>query len=264
MTTKPPQRLQDPDDDRFEDFIRAGIWDLGQIFEARTWGSGHMRDTSRLPAVPQVAQLSVFLLLVLKGAEPKHRNVFANLERLNWHLNKVYTASKQCWLKAREAKTPKAQKARLQDTSEIEPLSRALLRFADTKIGLTPTSLSAYGVTDVQVALSHLIRRTTGVIGKEMGMPWFGSGPAKLSASKKSARISTDVPDPVLGGLLVAAVGADVGLTGNVTRDQAMAIRAGVGIGTGPKSPAKPENAEVKRLRRTLEELADYLGDGAT
>lgn len=257
-------RLSDADDARFEDFIRAGIGDLSRLMGTHGGIADAEPSGRRLPAVPQAAQLSVFLLLVLQGTEPKYRSIFPHLKRLNWHLNKVYSASKQQWEAALSSKTPKARESRLKDTGDIEPFVEALVSFADRKFGLTPVPLSTYGVTDVQVALGTLVQKMTGAIGTDLGLPMFKTraSATKATAGKKPGAIPADIPDPVLGGLLVASIGADIGIRGSVTQDHTMAIRCGVGIGTGPNSPAKPENAKAKRVRRTLEELAEHLDDG--
>jgi hypothetical protein len=74
----------DPDLDQFQDFIRAGIVDLKRHAgdDPTVLGTG-----SQLPLVPPASQLSMFLLLITKGVEPKHQDVFTHRDRLTEYLD---------------------------------------------------------------------------------------------------------------------------------------------------------------------------------
>ena len=247
----------DPDVEQFQDFIRSGIGDLQRIagdVSAR-WGTG-----SELPPVPQAAQLSLFLLLITKGVEPKHKDIFIHKDRLTEHLNKVYKKSKAGWEEALAAKSVRARDSQLHDTSVIEPYIAALVRFAEKNFGLTPVPLSTFGVSNVQVALGALIKKLATGVEHDLGLfPQALSSKAVGKAGKPTSEARGDIPGPVLGGLLVASVAGDVGLQGSVTRDQAMAMRVGVGVGTSKPESRKPEPKAAKKLRRTLEGLAEHI-----
>ncbi|NQW48773.1 MAG: hypothetical protein HQ464_13520 [Planctomycetes bacterium] len=247
----------DPDAGQFQDFIRAGIGDLRRIVggDSSEWGA-----RSELPPVPQAAQLSMFLLLITKGVEPKHKDIFTHKNRLTEHLNKVYKKSKAGWEEALAAKSVRARDSQLHDTSVIEPYIAALVRFAEKNFGMTSIPLRSFGVRDVQVALAALIKKLATGVERDLGLISQGvSGKAVGKAGTVASEDRSDIPAPVLGGLLVATVAGDVGLQGSVTRDQAMAMRVGVGIGTSKAEPGKPEPKAAKKIRRTLEGLAEHV-----
>jgi hypothetical protein len=214
-------RKPDPDAEKFKDFIRAGIYELKQIAAEE---AGDYGGESQLPAVPRAAQLSIFLLLVTRGIERKHRTLYAHKEELQAALGTVYEHAKQSWLRALAAKSPKAQNARLQDTSDFSPYVDALARFADKRFGMSSVPLSTFGVTNVQVALGMLVKKVSAEAQQALGIT--GGGKARTA-----------------------------------TPDQANAIQVGVGIGTGAIDRAKPEKPAVKQLRRTLEELGEHVCD---
>ena len=252
-TKTPP----DPDVEQFQDFIRSGIGDLQRIagddFSER--GAG-----SELPPVPQAAQLSMFLLLITKGVEPKHKDIFIHKYRLTEHLEKVYKKSKAGWEEALASKSQRTRDSQLHDTSVIEPYIAALVRFAEKNFGLTAAPLRSFGVRDVQVALGALIKKLATGVQHDLGLfPQAISGKAVGKPGKLTPEARRDIPGPVLGGLLVATVAGDVGLQGSVTRDQAMALRVGVGVGTSKPEPGKPEPKAAKKLRRTLKGLAEHI-----
>jgi hypothetical protein len=247
----------DPDVEHFQDFIRSGIGDLQRIagdVSAR-WGAG-----SELPPVPQAAQLSMFLLLITKGVEPKHKDIFIHKDRLTEHLDKVYKKSKAGWEEALAAKSQRTRDSQLHDTSVIEPYIAALVRFTEKNFGLTPVPLSTFGVSNLQVALAALIRKLAAGVENDLGLVPQGHGSKAVGkAGKPTPEARGGIPGPVLGGLLVATVAGDVGLQGSVTRDQAMAMRVGVGVGTSKPEPGKPEPKAAKKLRRTLKGLAEHI-----
>jgi hypothetical protein len=247
----------DPDVEQFQDLIRSGIGDLQRIAGDSPTKMG---TSSELPPVPQAAQLSMFLLLITKGVEPKHKDIFIHKDRLTEHLNKVYKKSKVGWEEALAAKSQRARDSQLHDTSVIGPYIAALVRFAEKNFGLTPVPLSTFGVSNVQVALAALIKKLATGVEHDLGLfPQALSGKAVGKAGKLTPEAHGDIPGPVLGGLLVATVAGDVGLQGSVTRDQAMAMRVGVGVGTSKPEPGKPEPKAAKKLRRTLEGWAEHI-----
>jgi hypothetical protein len=249
--------LPDSEVGQFQDFIRAGIGDLRRIADDNPTALG---ARSQLPPVPQAAQLSMFLLLITKGVEPKHKDIFIHKDRLTEHLDKVYKKSKAGWEEALAAKSVRARDSQLHDTSVIGPYIATLVRFSEKNFGLTPVPLRSFGVRDVQVALGALIKKLATGVQHDLGLfPQALSGKAVGKAGKPAPEARGDIPGPVLGGLLVATVAGDVGLQGSVTRDQAMALRVGVGVGTSKPEPGKPEPKAAKKLRRTLKGLAEHI-----
>lgn len=249
-------KTPDPEAEKFEDFIRAGIYDLKRIAEE---AEGDFGGGTQLPAVPRAAQLSLLLLLVMKGVERKHRAVYAHKVELEGHLGKVYKKSKACWEEALAAINVKARDAKLHDTGDIEPHIGALVKFADKKLRLPPVPLSTFGVTDVEFALGMLIKKLATEAQQAIGL---SAGHAVRKATGTKSRPTTDAPvapDPVLGGILVATVGADIAMQGSATPDQVKALRVGVGIGTTKTTPGMPEKPPVKAIRRTLEGLAEHV-----
>ncbi|MBM4009965.1 MAG: hypothetical protein FJ286_01085 [Planctomycetes bacterium] len=240
----------------FEDFVRAGIYDLNRIAKGT---EGDFGDGPHLPAIPRAAQLSLLLLLVTKGVERRHEAVYPQKAELEGHLGKVYKKSKACWDEALAAKTSKARDAKLRDTGGIEPHVNALVKFADKKFGLKSVPLSAFGVTDVQLALGMLIKKLATESQQAIGL---STAQKKQKSTGESASPSHDahaVPNPVLGGILIATVGADIAMQGSATPDQVKALRVGAGIGTTKKTPGTPEKPPVKAIRRTLEGLAEHV-----
>ena len=227
-----PKTLPDPDGNYFCTFILAGIGDLRSIADHTHSGWGTCSPVS------QAAQLSMFLLLITKGIEPKHKDNFTHKDQLTKKLNAVYTKSKAVWEEGLAAKS------QLHDTSVIDPYIFKLSRFAEKNFGRSKKTLSDFGVSNVQVALGTLIKTLAIEVKHQLKLGPDGRG---------------DIPGPVLGGLLVATVAGDVGLQGSVTRDQAMAMRVGVGIGTSKPEPQKPEPKAAKKIRRTLIRLAKHI-----
>lgn len=249
-------KTPDPEAEKFEDFIRAGIYDLKRIAEE---AEGDFGSGTQLPAVPRAAQLSLLLLLVMKGAERKHRAVYVHKAELEGHLGKVYKKSKACWEEAIAGINVKARDAKLHDIGVVEPHIGALVKFADKKLRLPPVPLSTFGVTDVQLALGMLIKKLATEAQQAIGL---SAGQAARKATGRKSRSTPDVPaapDPVLGGILVATVGADIAMQGSATPDQVKALRVGAGIGTRKKTPGTPEKPPAKVLRRTLEGLAEHV-----
>jgi hypothetical protein len=245
----PRKIFPDPNKSQFENFIRAGIGDLGRILDEAPF-----RPTTdeRLPAVAQAAQLSMFLLLITRGIEPKHTVIFPHSDRLSASLDKIYRQSKACWQDALKAKSEAARTKRLRDTSQIEPQILKLVRFAKKNFGETLVSLRELGVNDVQLALASLSEKIAAGAEASLGL---GAHAAKKSKTAKKV----DVSSAILGGLLVAKIGADAGLRGSVTRDHVMATRAGVSIGLAKTTDKKSETAGTKKLQRTLKSMAENI-----
>lgn len=246
---------------RFQDFFRAGIGDLSRlVVEAHK----DARATTPLPKVPQAAQLSMFLLLVAKGIEPKHDLLFPHADRLTRDLQAVYKQSKSCWEAALQAKNKSARADQLWDAEPIRPFVARLTRYADKYFGLPTTTLWDFGVHDVQLALASLVRKlaagTESALGLNLHHGTSRPDIKKVVKPKASATPAarTDIPGAILGGLLVAKIGADAGLQGSVTRDHVMATRVGVSMGLMKQHGKDVKPAAAKKLRKTLESFSQH------
>lgn len=249
------------DTGRFQEFFRAGIGDLGRLVVEGQQGS---TTGSPLPTVPQAAQLSMFLLLVAKGIEPKHDLLFPHAKRLTRDLQAVYKQSKSCWEAALQAKKKSARADQLWDAEPIRPFVARLTRYADKHFGLPTTTLWDFGVHDVQLALASLIRKLAAGTESALGLNLHhgSSRPdiKKVVKPKASAppAVRTDIPGAILGGLLVAKIGADAGLQGSVTRDHVMATRVGISMGLMKQDGKGVKPATAMKLRKTLESISQH------
>lgn len=229
--------------------IRAGVEDLQRI-TAR--GKREGQPHGALPPVPQAAQLSMLLLLLLQGVESKHRTVFAHKQRLAEHLKKVYGTSKACWEAAVTAKTQPARERQLRDTSRIGLPIAKLGRFAEQALGDTNASLAGLGVPDVQKALGILVSRISHHVGQELSLGQHSRAGSRTSPVQHP-------PSPILGGLLVASVAGDIGTQGSVTQEQVRAMRVGVSIGTTKPRIEDQETTAARQVRKTLKAMAKHL-----
>jgi ribosomal 50S subunit-associated protein YjgA (DUF615 family) len=246
----------DPDAQQLEHLIRAGINDLSRITAGEVTGT---TDTSRLQAVPRAAQLSMFLLLLTKGVERKHRIVFTHKERLEGYLGRVYRKSKACWEEAIGTKSEQTRSKRLQDTRSIEPAISALDRFAEKSFGAFGASLAEFGVADVQTALGALTTKLADGVRQDLQLADRGKKSPSPRFRDKPPEAYHEVPPQVLGGLLAASLAGDVAAQGKISPEQAKAMRVAVFIGTDRPDPATPKLRGTKKLTKTLEGLAHHI-----
>jgi hypothetical protein len=240
--------------ERLQDLIRAGVGELQRLVDPTRPGE---RTWTPLPPIPHAAQLSMLLLLLTQGIERKHKDFFHNKKQLADHLEKIYRKSKACWEKALGAATQKGRDRELENTSGIKPAVARLSQFATQTFGTSHASLAAFGVTDVQKALGLLVKEISRQAARDLDLDLTGS--TKKAAGHPRTAGASQVPKPILGGLLVASVSADAGLQGTVTQEQLGAVRVGIWIGTSPAARGNPEPPGIKSVRRPLKDLAKHL-----
>lgn len=239
-----PSSTSIPATSHTEDLLRAAISELDRVVEG---DAGDWTVTKRLPAVVQVAQLSVFGRLVLGGMTKEYATVFPHKAKLDELFGKVSAAAKKEWTQAvnkTRAGSPKRTKY-LEDTRGLRMVVGALFKYADRTISLRGgMRLGSFGIKDLQDSLALLV----GDVSKAMA--------TKLAANTKRGE---QVPDAVH-----AAVGLGMlagGLAGRhemIPKEVAVA-RFVASRGSKKDARGKREPKEIKGLRKTLKELSGQL-----
>jgi hypothetical protein len=201
--------------------------------------------TKRLPAVVQASQLSVYGLLVLKAVQGPHGDIFTHREKLAALLDKVLQKSKSVWA-AGLTKKPSSRQRYLDDTKPIRPAVRAVVKFAEKNIGLNGERLGDFGVDDVQDAVVLLVGR----ISKAMEM--------KLAAATKAGG-GKQVPEAVHAAVGLGMLAGGLAGRREMIPKEVSVARFIASRGSKKDKGSEPEPKPVKRLRRTLKELAGQL-----
>lgn len=227
---------------RLPDFIRAVLSELERVTE-------HDRDAwsvkTHLPVVPHAAQLSLLGLLLLKGVDPGHESLFAHRDRLEELLAKAYRGAKSVWGEAMTKKKPEARKKLLNDTKAIRPTVMKAVNFADKKFGLHDMPLN--GFTDnVQDAIAEITGRITAVAEQKLGVGVPGKSPPQL-------------PSAVYGALAIATLASGMQGQRVMSAKQTSIARMAARLGSQKDDAGGPEPKAVKKLRKTLNELAPHL-----
>ena len=228
----------------YQDLFSAVLNELNRVIGDDPTG---WTVAKRLPAVVQASQLSVYGLLILKGTNEAHADVYPHRAKLDTLLDKVLQKSKSVWAEGLKKK-PSSRQRYLDDTKPIQPAVRAVVNYADKHIGLNGGRLGGFGVDDVQDALALLVGR----ISKAMEI--------KLAAATKEGR-GEQVPEAVH-----AAVGLGMlagGLAGRREMIPKEVSVAGLLASLGSKKDERgePEPKGIKRLRKTLKELDEQLSE---
>lgn len=223
-----------------ENFIRAILAELNRVIGDDPTG---WTVSQRLPAVVQASQLSVLGLLILKGTNEAHADVYPHKTKLAKMLDTVLQKSKRVWAEA-SANEPRLQQRYLNDTKPIQPAVRAVFKYADKNIGLDNQELGSLGVDDVQDAIALLVGR----ISKGMQ--------AKLAADTKRGE---QVPEAVHAAVgLGMLVGGLAGRREMIPKEVAVAGLL-ASLGSKKDERGEPEPKGIKRLRKTLKELDNTL-----
>jgi len=225
-----------------EDLFRAVLNELNRVIGDDPTG---WTVTKRLPAVIQASQLSVYGLLVLKAVQGPRGEIFLHRAKLAALLDKVLQKSKGVWAEGL-IKKPSSRRKYLEDVKPIQPAVRAVVKFAEKNIGLHGERLGGFGVYDLQDTLAGLVGRVSEAME------------AKLAADTKTGR-GEQVP-----GAVHAAVGLGMlagGLAGRreMVPKEVSAARILSRMGAEKDERGGPEPKPVKRLRKTLKELAAHL-----
>lgn len=244
-----PSSTSIPATSHTEDLLRATISELDRVVEG---DAGDWTVTKRLPAVVQVAQLGVFGRLVLGVMTTEYATVFPHKAKLDELFGKVSTAAKKEWTQAlnkTRAGSPKRNKY-LEDTRGLQPVVRALVKYADRTISLRGgMRLGSFGIKDLQDSLALLV----GKVSEAMA--------AKLEADSKAKAGSgrADIPGPVYGAVTIGVLAG--GLVGRreMTSKELSAARIACRLGAKKDEAGGPETKPVKKARKTLKELGAHL-----
>lgn len=195
----------------------------------------------RLPAVVQASQLSVYGLLVLNAVQGPNGDIFTHREKLAALLDKVLQKSKGVWAEGL-TKKPSTRHKYLEDVKPIQPAVRAVVKLAEKNISLHGERLWGFGVYDLQDTLAGLVGRVSEALE------------AKLAVGRSGA-----VP-----GAVHAAIGLGMlagGLAGRreMAPKEVSAARVLSRMGSKKDEAGGPEPKPVKKVRKTLKELAAHL-----
>lgn len=227
---------------RLPDFIRAVLSELLRVVE-------HDRDAwtvkTRLPAVPHAAQLSLLGLLLLKCVESSHEGLFAHRDRLQKLLSKAYQQSKSIWGEAMAKKKPEARDKLLNDGKKIRTPVMKAVNYAQKNIGLHGMELSSF-TANVQDTLAELVGKVSTAVEMKVG-PGVKGGAAG------------QVPGAVFGALTLGILAGGMVGRREMTPKEVSAARIAARLGSQKDETGGPEPKEVRRLRKTLKDLAQHL-----
>jgi hypothetical protein len=203
---------------RFEAFLCAGIADLCRFVNLPDLYEicPAIRPTRRtcrvaaIPTSPAVAQLSLYLLLVSRGLQPKHTNVYPHRDRLRNLLERVYRKA----IKA-------SDDGDLEDAEGLQPGVRTLAKFARRNIAgfdHAGAGLDAFGVRSVRKSLAILTEKLAMTFAREIAKNPDKAAPVELlGASLVASATSPGVIQRIGNGHTVRGVmrfGVRAGLTG--------------------------------------------------
>ena len=201
----------------FEAFLCAGIAELCRsvnlpdLYEL----CPAIRPTRRacrvavIPTSPAVAQLSLYLLLVCRGLQPKHTNVYPHRDRLRNLLQRVYRKA----IKA-------SDDGDLEDAEGLQPGVRTLAKFARRNIAgfdHTGAGLSVFGVKSVRISLAILTEKLAMTFAREIAKNPEKAPVELLGASLVASATSPGVIQRIGNGHTVRGLmrfGVRAGLTG--------------------------------------------------
>jgi hypothetical protein len=242
--TPPPSLL--------EDFLRATLGELGRVVDEDPRG---VTVPMRLPAVPHVAQLSLFGLMLLKGLDKSHKAVFTHREHLEHLLGKVYGEARGAWETALLKDRPKALNKQLNELGTIGTTARAVVKFGSKTFGLAGPTLRSLGVIELQAALSDITRRFVATAGQQVGLeqPKGQAGRGALQAAM------SNLPGPVMAAYALGEIISAAGASPRLTPTQRTAARIAVNLGTQRSKDDPPLTEGERELRKTLSRLKKHL-----
>lgn len=232
----------EPPSETNPNFIRAVFAELQRVTEQD-------RDAwtvkTHLPVVPHTAQLSLLGLMLLKGVDRGHEEVFAYHDRLEKLLSTAYQESKGVWADALTKKKPEARDKLLNNNKTIRPAVMKAVNFADRKFGLLDMPLGRF-IDNVQDALADITGRITAVVEPKLGVGVPGKSPP-------------DLPSAVYGALALSNLAAGMKGRRVMSAKETSIARMAARLGSQKDDKGGPEPKAVKRLRKTLKELAPHL-----
>lgn len=175
----------------FEAFLGAGIADLCRLVKLPDLAEfcheiRPLRRTSTvalIPASPAAAQLSLYLLLVSRGLQPKHKALYPHRDRLQDLLQRVYRKALKAW-----------DEGDFKDVQGLQPGVRTLAKFARRSIPEFEhmgVGLEAFGVTSVQRSLAILTERLAMTFAREIA-----KNPAKAPVELVGASLVASAASP--------------------------------------------------------------------
>jgi hypothetical protein len=207
----------------YQNFFRGVVAELQRVVE-RDRAAWTIK--THLPVVPHAAQLSLLGLLLLKGMAPECMEVFPHRDRLEDLLGKAYRKAK--------------------DDKILQPTVMKAVRFCERNFGLMDFSPEMFlRNSSVQDTLAEMTGTIAELVGKKL--------------SDSTGQLLPDVPSAVSGALAVASLAG--GLAGRrvMSAKEASAARCIARLGSKKDATGGPEPKEVRRLRKTLKELAAQL-----
>jgi len=201
----------------FEAFLLAGIADLCRLVNLPNLDDRfpphrpprRVCVVAAIPTAPTVAQLSLYLLLVSRGLQPKHTNVYPHRHRLRDLLQRVYRQA----LKA-------SDDGHLVDVEGLKPGVRTLAKFARRNVAgfdQTGPGLNVFGVNSVEKSLAILTEKLAMTFAREIAKNPNKSPVELLGASLVASAASPGVIEKIADGptiLGLMRLGVRAGLTG--------------------------------------------------
>ena len=230
----------------FEAFLCAGIADLCrfvnvQDLDERYPTHRHLRracSVTAIPTSPAVAQMSLYLLLVSRGLQPKHTNVYPHRDQLRNLLQRIYRRG----LKAFD-------NGKFEDVEGLQPGVHTLAKFARRNIAgfdHTGAGLDAFGVESVQNSLSILTEKLAMAVARDIAKNPDKAVPVELlGASLVASAASPGVIEKIGGGHTVRGL-------------MRLGVRAGL-TGTS-RSKAGQKTSGLDELRKFLKRADKVLG----
>lgn len=228
----------------FEAFLCAGIADLCRLVKLPDLND-FCRDSRPLrrgstvaliPASPAAAQLALYLLLVTRGLQPKHKTLYPHRDRLRYLLQRVYRTAVKAW-----------DEGDLKNAERLQPGVRTLAKFARRSIPgfeYTAGGLDGFGVTSVQRSLAILTEKLAMTVAREIA-----KNPAKA-------------PVELVGASLVASA-ASPGIIEKIGNGHTVRglMRLGVRAGLTGRRPSKTstKTAGLDELRKFLKRADKVL-----
>jgi hypothetical protein len=238
---------------RLEDVFRATLGELQRVVDEDPRG---VTVPMRLPAVPHVAQLSLFGLMLLKGADKSHKTVFANRVQFEDLLGKVYRKARSKWEAALlKTAATKALNKQLNELGAVRTAARSAVKATDTAMGLAGPTLGSLGVTNLQAAITDLTRRFVAAAGQQVGLEQ-----PKGTAGRSAAPAATsNLPGPVSAAYALGKIISAVGASPTLTPTQKTLARIAVDLGTQRRKDGLGLTDGERDLTKTLNRLKKHL-----
>ena len=255
-TEKQSMHSNTPPPSLLEDFLRATLGELQRVVDEDPRG---VTVPMKLPAVPHVAQLSLFGLMLLKGVDKSHKAVFADRGQFEDLLGKVYRKARGRWETALLATTAaKALNKELNELGTIRATARSAVKAIDAAVGINGPTLGSLGIVDLQAALSDLTRRFVAVASQQVGLEQ-----AKGEAGRGALQAAiSNLSGPVMAAYALGKIAGGVSATSGMTPTQRTTARIAVDLGTQRRKDGPQLSDAERELQKTLSRLRKHLPVG--